>query len=54
MYLFLFNLVLGFKVFHKGLTGNLFYIRGKEFEEYFCFKLVDNKEKKIVFRDKFK
>jgi hypothetical protein len=53
MYFFLSNLVLGFKVFYKGSIGNLFYIRGEEFEKYFRLRLVDNKERKVVFRDKF-
>jgi hypothetical protein len=53
MHFFLFNLVLGFEVFHKGSTGNLFYIRGEEFEKCFRLRLIDNKERKVVFRDKF-
>jgi hypothetical protein len=53
IHFFLSNLVPGFEVFYKGSTGNLFCIWGEEFEEYFCFRLVDNKEREVVFRDKF-
>jgi hypothetical protein len=53
MYFFLSNLVLGFNVFYKGSIRNLFYIWEEEFEEYFRFRLVDNKEREIVFRNKF-
>jgi hypothetical protein len=53
IYFFLSNLVPGFKVFHKGSMGNLFCIRGEEFEKYFRLRLVNNRERKVVFRDKF-
>jgi hypothetical protein len=53
MHFFLSNLVLGFEVFYKGSIRNLFCIRGKEFEEYFRLRLVDNRERKIIFHDKF-
>jgi hypothetical protein len=54
IHFFLFNLVLGFEVFYKSSIRNLFYIRGKEFEKYFCLRLIDNKKRKVVFYDKFK
>jgi hypothetical protein len=49
MHFFLFNLVPGFEVFYKDSTGNLFYIRGKEFKKKICFRLVDNKKERLFF-----